>query len=293
MPTVSVIIPTYNRKALLRQALESVFAQSYRDFEVIVIDDGSTDGTEEALRPLFERIRYLSKPNGGPASARNRGIKEARGDYIAFLDSDDLWEPKFLEVTCDYLGRHDELAMVATGWRTLPEGKHRPRVAASLLHGDLFRRLIEQRFIRTSSVLARRAFMERVGGFNEGLEVAEDYDMWLRIARAYPVAFLNVPLSWGRKHSGNLSGDRLLGRLKELEVLESHYDAARVPARVFNKARSHAYISAGRCYMKLGRLGDAKACFEQALALTPYRFRPRRYLWRAKLLERVAKQKRD
>jgi glycosyltransferase involved in cell wall biosynthesis len=279
VPTVSVILPTYNRKSLLLEALQSVFAQTYRDYEVIVVDDGSTDQTREALEPLFHAIRYISKPNGGEASARNRGIQEAQGGYVAFLDSDDLWEPRFLEVTTDYLGRHPDLGLVSTAWWTIPKGRREPRVRKPVLHGDLFPLLMRQSFISASAVVARRECFQRVGVFNESLEQAADYDMWLRIARAYPIAFLNTPLGRRRKHPGNISRNRLLLRKRALQIAEAHYDPARVSDAVYQRLRSELYISMGRAHLKLGEVEEAKTCFRQAAALTPYRPRPRRYLW--------------
>ncbi len=286
MPTVSVVIPTYNRKALLLEALQSVLAQTYRDYEVIVVDDGSTDHTREALEPLLPRIRYIAKPNGGEASARNRGIQEAQGDYVAFLDSDDLWEPAFLEVTTDYLSRHLDLGLVSTAWWTIPRGRREPRVRKPVLHGDLFPLLMRQSFISTSAVVARRECFHRVGFFHEGLEQAADYDMWLRIAHAYPIAFLNTPLGKRRKHPGNISRNRLLLRQRALQIVEAHYDPARVPKAVYQRLRSELYISMGRAHLTLGEVEEAKTCFRQAAALTPYRLRPRRYLWMTVLVGR-------
>ena len=286
MPTVSVIIPTYNRRTLLLEALHSVFAQTHRDYEVIVVDDGSTDQTQEALQPLLERLRYISKPNGGEASARNRGIQEAQGGYVAFLDSDDLWEPKFLEVTTDYLGRYPDLGLVSTAWWTIPKGRREPRVRKPVLHGDLFPLLMHQSFISASAVVARRDCFQRVGLFNESLEQAADYEMWLRIAHAYPIAFLNIPLGRRRKHPGNISRNRLLLRKRALQIVEAHYDPARVSKATYQRLRSDLYISMGRAHLQLGEVEEAKACFRQAVALTPHRLRPRRYLWMTVLVKR-------
>ena len=111
LATVTVIIPTFNRRPLLLAALSSVFSQTYQDYEVLVVDDGSTDGTEAALAPLSTKTRYCWKPNDGEASARNRGIREANTPYIAFLDSDDLWEPTFLHTTISTLESDPALAM--------------------------------------------------------------------------------------------------------------------------------------------------------------------------------------
>lgn len=286
MPAVTVVIPTYNRKALLLQALDSVFAQTYPDYEIIVVDDESTDGTREALTPFLGRIRYIPKFHGGASSGRNRGIREARAPHVAFLDSDDLWEPDFLAITMTYLKENPEVAMVCTAWRTMPGGRRRPRIRKRLVVGNLFPLLFRQTFVRTSAVVARRECFEKVGYFDENLPVAEDYDMWLRLTFAFPITFLNAPLVRGREHPGRLSRNRVLLREYALRVVESHYDPTKVPRSVYDRLRSEIYVSMGRAHMKVGEIQRAKACFHQAADLTPYRLRPRRYLWLALLAGR-------
>jgi len=278
---VSVVIPTYNRCEFLLEALRSVSAQTFSHYEILVVDDGSTDQTEEAMKSLAKPISYIFKAHGGAASARNCGIQAAAGRYVAFLDSDDLWEPKFLEATVSYLDSHPDFAMVATAWKTFPHSSHRPRVRKLRLEGDLFPALIQQRLIRTSAVVVQRECFDRLGLFNPELEPAEDYDMWLRLTRAYPVAFLNIPLTWARMHSGKLSINRLDSRKRLLEVFEANYDPDRVPVSRYNRLRSNWYLSIGRYQLKLGQVREAEECFRQACALAPFRLRPRRYLMKA------------
>ncbi|MFQ5848746.1 MAG: glycosyltransferase [Candidatus Methylomirabilales bacterium] len=285
MPAVSVIIPTYNRKALLLEALTSVFAQTYRDYEVIVVDDESTDGTREALMPFGERIRYIS-PAPSAAIARNRGIHQSRAPYVAFLDSDDLWEPDFLAVTMRYLKENPHVALVCTACRMIPGGRKEPRIRKRVVAGNLFPFLLRQSFINTSAVVAKRECLEKVGCFDENLPTAEDYDMWLRLTSAFPVAFLNVALARRRKHAESLSGNRVLLKESALRAVESLYHRTKIPRSVYQRLRSDLYISMGRAYMKLGDHQRGKACFRQAVALTPYRLRPRRYLWFAFLTGR-------
>lgn len=286
MPNVSVVIPTYNRKTLLLEALVSVFAQTYQDYEVIVVDNESTDGTKEALAPFLGRIRYIRKSHGGEASGRNRGIREARLPYVAFLDSDDLWEADFLAITVTYLKENPEVGMVCTAWRTMPGGRREPRIRKRIVAGNLFPLLMRQSFVNNSAVVARRECFEKVGYFDENLPIATDYDMWLRFTSTYPVAFLNTPLVRRRKHPGNISRDRVLLREYALRVVESHYDPKKVPRSVYERLRSELYISMGRAHMKVGDVQRAKGCFRQAASVTPYRLRPLRYLWLAALAGR-------
>ncbi|MFQ5768343.1 MAG: glycosyltransferase family 2 protein, partial [Acidobacteriota bacterium] len=128
-PQVSVVIPAYNRAALLPQAIQSVLAQTFTDFEIIVVDDGSTDGTEACLKPFGGRIRYLRQENVGPASARNRGIRASRSPLVGFLDSDDAWESRTLESVVDVFQQHPNVGLVSIMAReTDPHGEETPRV---------------------------------------------------------------------------------------------------------------------------------------------------------------------
>jgi len=195
-PLVSVIIPTYNRKAMLRDAVASVLAQSYRDFELIVVDDGSTDGTADDLRAhRGARVRVIVQPHGGVAAARNSGVRRSRGEYIAFLDSDDLWLPPKLERQMNFMRMSAERQIAQTeeiwirnGVRVNPMKKHRKR------SGDVFRASLELCLVSPSAVLMTRELFQTVGGFDESLPVCEDYDLWLRIARSHHIDLLAEPL---------------------------------------------------------------------------------------------------
>ncbi len=278
MPHVSVVIPTYNRRTFLIEALQSVFAQTFRDFEAIVIDDGSSDGTEQALRSFEARVRYFYKPNGGVSSARNEGIRQATGSLIAFLDSDDLWEANFLEVTVGYLENNPDAAMVSTGWRTLPSGHRWPPIKEPLLQGRLLPRLLQTRMVRTSAVVVRKTALLGAGLFDERLDVAEDLDMWLKLAARYPTAFLNVHLSWGRRHDDRLSKNRRLHLERQLQVLEARDDPALAAKTIFNRRRAQLYVELGQSHFKVNDFSAARACYKQALALNPYSVRARRHL---------------
>lgn len=286
MATVTVIIPTFNRRPLLLAALSSVFSQTCQDYEILVVDDGSTDGTEEALAPLSTKIRYFWNPHGGEASARNRGIREANTPYIAFLDSDDLWEPTFLQTTISTLDSDPELAMVTTGCLVIPGRERRPRIRESSLRGDLFQVLFVRNFITASTVVVRQDCFQRVGLFNENLDQATDYDMWLRIARTFPIAFLNQPLCRWRQHSGNISGNKLRHRQCVLQVIESHCHDRRISPRVSRIRRSKLKVSLGRTYLELDQIKEAVACFREAIGLAPFRVRPLCYLLTAWLKDR-------
>jgi len=182
-PIVSVIIPTFNRWPLVGEAIESVLVQSYQNFELIVVDDGSNDNTRPALAQFGARVRLYSQPRAGVSAARNFGVGQARGRFLAFLDSDDLWRAEKLEVQTAYMEKHREIQVCQTeeiwvrgGMRINPRTIHRKP------HGDIFYRSLERCLVSPSAVMMTRMLFDRVGGFDESLPVCEDYDLWLRIA---------------------------------------------------------------------------------------------------------------
>jgi len=215
MPRVSVIIPTYNRARYLPETLESVFAQTYRDYEVIVIDDGSTDNTAEVLESYLDRIVYVRKENGGQGSARNAGLKIARGEYIAFLDSDDLWLPDKLELQVRYLDEHPDVGLVFTDYVIFEEkgSKNKTEIGNIILSKkDLtFKRLLYFNFIPNLTVMIRKSCFDNVGLFDESRELigGEDYDMWLRISMKYKLGHISKILAKYRQHPGNIVGKDL------------------------------------------------------------------------------------
>jgi len=192
---VSVIIPTYNRWPMVCEAIESVLCQSCRDFELVVVDDGSGDGTEEKLRRYGSRVRLLSQPTRGVAAARNVGAKHSTGKYLAFLDSDDLWKPKKLEIQAAFMESHSEVEVCQTeeiwirnGRRVNPKKRHRKP------SGDIFRASLDLCLVSPSAVMMTRELFDRVGRFDESFPVCEDYELWLRIAARTPVFSIAEPL---------------------------------------------------------------------------------------------------
>lgn len=193
LPLVSVIIPTFNRAYCLVETIHSVLTQS--GFELIVVDDGSTDGTQKVLQsfPDIRAIHLLE--NRGVSYARNRGIEEAQGSLICFLDSDDLWEEGKLEAQVKWMQGDPECQAVYTdekwirnGVRVNPMNKHQK------YSGDIFKPCLPLCIVSPSSVMLRKSLLDEVGVFDESMPVCEDYDLWLRIAIRYPFKFLNDKL---------------------------------------------------------------------------------------------------
>ena len=199
---IAVVIPVYNRADLIGRALTSVFAQSRPALEVIVVDDGSSDGSGDRVRKDFPRVRYFRQPNRGVSSARNRGIVEARSEWLAFLDSDDEWLPHKLESQQGALAAHPEYRVCHTNEIWMRRGR---LVNAMKKHaksgGHIFQRCLPLCVISPSSVLVHRSVFDRVGVFDESLPACEDYDAWLRICAAYPVLYIEEPLIV--KHGGH------------------------------------------------------------------------------------------
>lgn len=195
MPSVSVIIPTYNRCALLARALDSVLAQTRCADEVIVVDDGSQDGTADFVRHAYPQVHLLVQRNAGVSAARNRGITCATGEWIALLDSDDVWLPTKLAMQLQALTQqpgfrlvHCDEVWIRKGVRVNPMKKHKKR------GGFIFQYCLPLCCISPSSVLIERSVFETLGNFDESLPACEDYDLWLRICAREPVLYLDQPL---------------------------------------------------------------------------------------------------
>ncbi|MBW1990739.1 MAG: glycosyltransferase family 2 protein [Deltaproteobacteria bacterium] len=192
MAQVSVIIPTWNRAGWVTEAVSSVLAQTFRDFELLVVDDGSDDDTLEALAPFYRRLKLLRRSRRrGVSAARNLGIAVARGQWLAFLDSDDLWLPDKLARQVAFLEEHPHLLICQTeelwirnGRRVNPPATHRK------VGGHIFLPSLQRCMVSPSAVMLHRRLLEEVGTFDEALPAAEDYDFWLRLTWRYPVGLL-------------------------------------------------------------------------------------------------------
>ena len=199
---ISVIIPTYNRKKTLARAIQSVINQSFSPFEILIIDDGSNDGTEEWVKENFQNIKYIYQNNHGVSSARNVGIENAYGDWVAFLDSDDEWIPnklyeqvKSIESNPKMKFFHTNEIWIRNGVRVNQMKKHKK------YGGYIFEKCLDICRVSPSSVLIQKEVFDNIGVFDESLRVCEDYDLWLRITSKYPVVFLDEPLIY--KYGGH------------------------------------------------------------------------------------------
>ena len=192
---VSVIIPTYNRTFYLAETLNSVLLQTYKDIELIVVDDGSSDNTEETIKNTSQEIRYFYQENQGVSAARNKGVLNSQGDFISFLDSDDLWEKRKLEKQMDFFRMNKEAKICYTDEIWIRKGRRANQMKKHIKYsGDIFERSLPLCIISASSVMIKREVFNKIGLFDESLQVCEDYDLWLRISKEFPVCFLDEKL---------------------------------------------------------------------------------------------------
>lgn len=205
---VSVVIPTYNQEEFVCEAVESALAQTFADVEVIVVDDGSTDGTPRRLQPYGNRIRYLRKENGGPSSALNVGIRAATGEFFAWLSSDDVFYPQKIERQVACLESDPAVGLVYTDFEVVQADGSRLYQFESPLHASrqaAAEALLSHCFINGSTVMMRMACFDRIGLFDERYRQGQDYDMWLRVLSQYDFGHVPEILLRYRWHWKNLS----------------------------------------------------------------------------------------
>jgi len=276
MPQVSVIVPTYNQAPFVAATVESALAQTYPNVEIIVVDDGSTDDTQAVLATYRDRIHYLYQENRGLAAARNAGFLASHGDYVHFLDSDDLIPPDKLARHVAILEAEPGFGLVYSAWQQVNAdgteilGQLRPNRQGHLLK-ELLRRDF---FFFPSAAVLRRACLERVGLFDESLRWGEDADMWLRLARAgYAFGYLDQPLLQYRIHAQSMTARVNPQQVQGwLAVLNKFFADPELPADVRAlEAAAHAvlhYETAGR-YYRQGALAPAQHHLDQAIRTCP------------------------
>lgn len=234
---VSVVIPTYNRAKYLPEALKSVLTQTFVDFELVVVDDGSTDNTAEIVRAMADpRIRYIAQSNRGVAGALNTGWRAARGEYIGRLDSDDVWLPNLLQELVPILERNPEMGVVYARAQWMDaDGKQLPQILGTpeKFPGENLKSLLYGDCVCPIAVVFRVRCIESVGGYDDRLAGNEDWDLWIRMAEHYGIGYVDSILARYRVHSGNSQASRT-GGLERLagdrvRVLEKYYSRPGVP----------------------------------------------------------------
>jgi glycosyltransferase involved in cell wall biosynthesis len=257
MTRVSIIIPTYNRARFLGDAVASALAQTYRDFEIIIVDDGSTDNTGELVTQYPPEVRYFRQANRGVSAARNKGIELARGEYLCFLDSDDRLLPDALQKNVSFLDRHPEVGYcygqierIDENGRKLRMQKARGASKNCVRDGtEQISRLLFRGDISILTVLTRRSRLLEAGLFDTGLTIGEDIDMWLRLAMRYPVGYLAEPLGQVRAHPHNsqTQGGFLALEKSQTAFVQRALECLKTTA-AFQRLRKEAYYAL-YCYL--------------------------------------------
>lgn len=270
MAAVSILTPTYNRADLLPRAVRSVLAQTFGDWELLVVDDGSTDGTGEVLEEFRDaRIRYLPRPHRGIATSRNDALANATAPLLAFLDSDDFWDPQKLERQYAFFqSASPEVAVLYTGCRYIDDDGRLLRIVTPppMGRGRVFDRLLYTHWIIFSTVMVRRQAIEAVGTFNETLVRGSDREWLLRMAHRFAFDFLPEPLAHFRIHPPTSMIANVPARILATETILNQYaEELRWRPRLL----AHKYVTLGRLYLRAGDALSARRAMRQAIAVSP------------------------
>jgi glycosyltransferase involved in cell wall biosynthesis len=276
VPAVSVVIPTYNRADHIGDAIDSVLGQTVPVAEIIVVDDGSTDDTASVVARFGNRLRYIKQENAGPSTARNRGVKEATGDFVAFQDSDDIWLPRKTELQLQFFAANPDADVVfglMANVTSVDDNLLVPEIRNPAVHDelvrprgcidDMFRLLLLGNVIPTPTVMIRRRCFNQAGGFDPELLIAEDWDFYLRLSNVCRFGFINQVLLKRRRHEGNLINDRSTRLNCTIKVLKQLPD--RFP-EAFERNRSLIDRQMAACYYELGSLHFRNRHYQDALA---------------------------
>ena len=277
---VSVVIPCFNAEKYIQKTIDSIANQTQMPVEIICVDDCSSDGTKKNLEDLAKTLplRVLQTPkNSGPAAARNLGWRNARSEWIAFMDSDDLWSPEKIDICSQRLHEAD----VISHWEILDDGKSQRVLRHSPRRRDILKSLLlDANFLSPSAVLVRRTWLEKVGGFNESPELitAEDFDLWILLAKSgAKFKFLEEPLGKYILHANNSTGSIARHRNAILKVLENHKSLTATwslrERLLFRRRFADVHYSAGRAHQRAKELKKALQEFHLALRFFPLHFK--------------------
>jgi len=279
MPKVSVIIPAYNMARYTVETVENVLNQTFKDYEIIVVDDGSTDNTHDLLQPYIKshQIIYIYKENGGATTARNAGFKISKGKYIAFLDCDDLWLSKKLEISVDFLDSHSETGLVYNRAINIDKKGNNLQLSKGRCYsGMVFEKLVLHNFIMNSSPIVRRECFKKVGLFDEKIFHPADWDMWLRISECFPVEYIDIPLTKYRVRDLSYFEKNIEQAKSEIfRVLEKAFQRRpELDRNIWPKVASNVYFASAKAYAKRLELKKAKKEILISLRMSPYSYKP-------------------
>jgi glycosyltransferase involved in cell wall biosynthesis len=273
-PAVSICIPTHNRKDFLKETLQSVFAQTYKDYEVVIVDDGSTDGTEEMIKSIGRPVRYYWVEHMGQYAARNKLIELTHGKYITFVDSDDLLFPDTIERLMNTIEKHG-LNVTAYGAHVGLDEKGRlvKRKQHPLPSGNITAELFEFIYVHSCGMLCPKKFYEEFGSFDASLKCCAFYKLLLQMSVKYKFFPVEGPTFKRRRHQGNVSVRSFVNRKVELDVLEDFYfnggGEKLIPRYLAMKRLSKEGYRAGRCAIKEGMYDQALQLLSQSFYRHP------------------------
>jgi GT2 family glycosyltransferase len=274
LPLVSIVMPTYNRSRWLQGAVDSALAQTYPNLEVLVIDDGSTDGTAEAMRGYAGRVTYLRQANRGVAAARNAGIRAAKGQYLTFLDDDDLFLPRKIERQVQLLNARPDLEFVHCRCYYVDEQGSFLHQVDLLPEGEVLPQLLRRNFVWMGGPLISRRCLERVGIFDPAVpSVTADWDLWLRIAQAgYRLGCAQEPLGAYRIHADSMMSDVAQLERGIFAVLERAFSAPNMPSDLAAQKQelyAHMHLWVSLMHYEAGQWEEGKQSLERAGTLHP------------------------
>lgn len=275
MPEVSVIIPTYNSAKYVIEAIDSVLAQTWQDFEILVIDDGSTDETAQVMRRYQAPVRYIHQQNGGVAVARNRGIRESQGRYVAFLDADDTWLPYKLKRQMKILQEQPYHRACYSSFTVVDSDLNPIGISRSARQGSALEDLLTRGNIIGSicTVICERTLFDLVGGFDPKLSQCADWDMWVRLAAQTEFLYLDEPLVTYRQHGANMSRNAPLLEQDSLQVLAKGFAMPELPESLHSQrqaAFARNYMVLAGTYFHARRYCDFMRCATRAVMMDIY-----------------------
>jgi glycosyltransferase involved in cell wall biosynthesis len=273
-PKVSICIPTYNRKNYLKETLKSILAQTYKDYEIVIVDDGSTDGTKDMIKKLPIPVTYHWQPNAGEPAARNKLLELAKGEFINFIDSDDLLFPYAIEQLLETLYKHGpDVIVYGTYIRIDEKGNQLKRKKVRLPSGNITAELFDRIYVNSCGTMCKKKILQQAGGFDASLYVCSPYVLWLRLSLKYRFVSVEKPVFKRRRHYGNLSERKYVNMKTEFHVLEKFYynDGGKnvISQQQAMKRLSREGYRAARCAIREGLYNQASQLLGQSFRRHP------------------------
>jgi len=274
MPKVSVVIPTYNRADYICETIDSVLNQTYKDFELVVVNDGSTDDTKKKLEKYGSKIKLIEQPNSERAVARNNGVKNSTGEYIAFLDSDDIWIEDKLEKQVKFLDENNDYILVYGQCHRIDDTSNKIKIAKRQLEGysgEIFEKLLMRNLVVSPTPVVRREYFEKTNGFQTRYIPYEDWEFWVRFSLLGKFYYIDEPLAYYRIHPGQSVQTAAAKKIDDVTtlLLEDSYKLKDTPKTLRRKSLGIANLRFSYWYLISGDIEKAKEKLSYSLHLYP------------------------